>query len=155
MLLLLLKLIVVLAAVGAGLYAGLLAALTTQFVQTHAVYLHAFQMTGDKDLNVPEMFGFLRGQVTPFNIYSSDGTPLHAWHILPFGLHRKHVAALTQQPVGLSYDVTDTLGFQLLRDDPGALLAIHFHGAGGNMGSGYRVPNYRALAVGSRTRSMS
>jgi len=149
MLLLLLKLIVVLAAVGAGLYAGLLAALTTQFVQTHAVYLHAFQMTGDKDLNVPEMFGFLRGQVTPFNIYSSDGTPLHAWHILPFGLYRKHVAALTQQPVGLSYDVTDTLGFQLLRDDPGALLAIHFHGAGGNMGSGYRVPNYRALAVGS------
>ncbi|GAB7333065.1 hypothetical protein MBLNU13_g04747t1 [Cladosporium sp. NU13] len=139
----------VLNAIGAGLYAGLLAALTTQFVQTHAVYLHVFQMTGDKDLNVPEMFGFLRGQVTPFNIYSSDGTPLHAWHILPFGLHRKHLSALTQQPVGLSYDVTNTLRFQLLRDDPGALLAIHFHGAGGNMGSGYRVPNYRALAMGN------
>lgn len=152
MLLLLLKLIVVLAAVVAGLYAGLLAALTTQFVQTHAVYLHAFQMTGSKDLNVPEMFGFLRGQVTPFNIYSSDGTPLHAWHILPFGLHRKHFAASTQQPVGLSTDITETLGFRLLRDDPGALLAIHFHGAGGNMGSGYRVPNYRALAVGSPDR---
>jgi abhydrolase domain-containing protein 12 len=148
----LLKLIVVSAVVGAGLYAGLLAALTTQFVQTHAVYLHAFQMTGDKDLNVPEMFGFLRGQTTPFNIYSSDGTPLHAWHILPFGLHRKHLSALTEQPVGLSADVTDTLGFHLLRDDPGALLAIHFHGAGGNMGSGYRIPNYRALAAGSPER---
>jgi len=90
--------------------------------------------------------------VTPFNIYSSDGTPLHAWHILPFGLHRKHLLALTQQPAGLLADMTDDLGFQLLRDDPGALLAIHFHGAGGNMGSGYRVPNYRALAAGNPDR---
>jgi abhydrolase domain-containing protein 12 len=84
MLLRLLKLISVLAAIVAGLYAGLLAVLTTQFVQTHAVYLHAFQVTGNKDHNVPEMFGFFRGQVMTFNIFSSDGTPLHAWHILPF-----------------------------------------------------------------------
>ena len=149
MVLLFLKIVLVSAAVGAGLYAGLLAALTTQFVQTHAVYLHAFQMTGDKDLNVPEMFGFLRGQVTPFHIYSPDGTPLHAWHIIPFGLHRRHAPALMQQPVGISLDVTETLSFDLLRNDPEALLAIHFHGAGGNMGSGYRIPNYRALAAGS------
>jgi abhydrolase domain-containing protein 12 len=145
--LLLLKLIFASTVVGAGLYAGLLAALTTQFIQTHAVYLHAFQQTGNKDLDVPEMFGFLRGQVTPFIIYSSDGTPLHAWHILPVGLHRKHMATLMQQPTGLIADVTGTLGFQLLRDDPEALLAIHFHGAGGNMGSGYRIPNYRALSA--------
>jgi abhydrolase domain-containing protein 12 len=147
MLLSLLKLNLVLAVVGAGLYAGLLAALMTEFVQTHAVYLHAFQQTGMKDLNVPEMFGFLRGQVTPFNIYSSDGTPLHAWHILPIGLHRKHMTELMHQPAGLVADVTDTLGFKLLRDDPEAMLAIHFHGAGGNMGSGYRIPNYRALSA--------
>lgn len=148
MLLLLLKLVVVSTVAVGGLYAGLLAALTTRFVQTHAVYLHAFQMTGNKDLNTPEMFGFLRGQVTPFNIHSMDGTPLHAWHILPIGLHRKHMAALMQQPVGLVADVTTGLGFDLLSNDPEALLAIHFHGAGGNMGSGYRIPNYRALAAG-------
>jgi abhydrolase domain-containing protein 12 len=147
MLLSILKLNLVLVVVGAGFYAGLLAALTTEFVQTHAVYLHAFQQTGNKDLNVPEMFGFLRGQVTPFNIFSSDGTPLHAWHILPIGLHRKHMTELMHQPAGLVADMTDTLGFQLLRDDPEALLAIHFHGAGGNMGSGYRIPNYRALSA--------
>jgi abhydrolase domain-containing protein 12 len=147
MLSVLLKLNLMLAVVGAGLYAGLLAALTTEFVQTHAVYLHAFQQTGNKDLNIPEMFGFLRGQVTPFNVDSSDGTPLHAWHILPIGLHRKHMAKLMHQPAGLVADITDTLGFQLLRDDPEALLAIHFHGAGGNMGSGYRIPNYRALSA--------
>lgn len=147
MLLSLLKLNLALVVVGAGLYAGFLAALTTEFVQTHAVYLHAFQQTGIKDVNIPEMFGFLRGQVTPFNIHSSDGTPLHAWHILPIGLHRKHMANLMHQPAGLVAEVTDNFGFQLLRDDPEALLAIHFHGAGGNMGSGYRIPNYRALSA--------
>ena len=144
-----LKLVLVLLAVLTGLYAGLLAALTNRFVQTHAVYLHAFQLTGDKDLNTPEMFGFLRGQVTPFNIHSQDHTPLNTWHILPIGLHRRHMAELMQQPTGLVADVTTGLGFQLLRDDPDALLAIHFHGAGGNMGSGYRIPNYRALAAGN------
>jgi abhydrolase domain-containing protein 12 len=152
MLLHLLRLIGITAVVFAGLYAGLLAALTTQFVQTHAIYLHAFQLTGIKDLNVPEMFGFLRGRVTTFNIFSSDGTPLHAWHILPFAVYLKYSSAVTQQPVGLSPDVTDTLGFQSLRNDPRAVLAIHFHGAGGNMGSGHRIPNYRALAAGSPER---
>jgi abhydrolase domain-containing protein 12 len=147
-----LKVVLVTLAVLAGLYAGLLGALMTRFVQTHAVYLHAFQMTGDKDLNTPEMFGFLRNQVTPFVIRSPDGTPLHSWHILPIGLHRKHMAELMQQPTGLIADVTTGLGFELLRDDPDALLAIHFHGAGGNMGSGYRIPNYRALAAGNPDR---
>jgi abhydrolase domain-containing protein 12 len=144
-----LKLVLVTTAVLTGLYAGLLAALMNRFVQTHAVYLHAFQMTGDNDLNTPEMFGFLRGQVTPFIIHSADGTPLHSWHILPISLHLKHMTELIQQPTGLIEDVTTGLGFQLLREDPDALLAIHFHGAGGNMGSGYRIPNYRALAAGS------
>lgn len=149
MILCLLKFIVVTLAVLAGLYAGLLGALMTRFFQTHAVYLHAFQLTGDKDLNTPEIFGFLRSQVTPFLIHSADGTPLHSWHILPIGLHRSHMAELMQQDTGLSADVTTGLGFQLLRGDPDALLTIHFHGAGGNMGSGYRIPNYRALAAGN------
>jgi abhydrolase domain-containing protein 12 len=144
-----LKLVLVAPAVLAALYAGLLAALANPSVQTHAVYLHAFQLTGDKDLNTPEMFGFLRGQVTPFIIHSADGTPLHSWHILPMGLHRRHMAELMEQPTGLIADVTTGLGFQHLRDDPDAVLAIHFHGAGGNMGSGYRIPNYRALAAGN------
>jgi abhydrolase domain-containing protein 12 len=147
-----LRLAVVAPTVVAVLYAGLLGALTTRFVQTHAVYLHAFQMTGDKDLNTPEMFGFLRNQVTPFIIHSPDGIPLHSWHILPIGLHRKHMAGLTQQPTGLKTDVTTGLAFELLRNDPDAFLAIHFHGAGGNTGSGHRIPNYRALAAGDPDR---
>jgi abhydrolase domain-containing protein 12 len=142
------KLALGLVAVPAGLYAALLAALTTQFFQTHAVYLHAFQMTGNKDLNVPEMFGFLRGQVTPFHIFSADGSPLHAWHILPIGVYQKHQPELLEEPLGLVSDMTTSRSFRLLREDSDARLVIHFHGAGGNMGSGYRIPNYRALSAG-------
>jgi abhydrolase domain-containing protein 12 len=40
------------------------------------------------------------------------------------------------------------LAFKLLRDDPDARLIIHMHGAAGTVGSGYRVPNYRALSAG-------
>jgi abhydrolase domain-containing protein 12 len=45
-------------------------------------------------------------------------------------------------------DITTRLAFQLLRDDADARLIIHVHGAAGTVGSGYRVPNYRALSAG-------
>ncbi|PWY87373.1 abhydrolase domain-containing protein [Aspergillus heteromorphus CBS 117.55] len=136
------------AAVAVGLYATLLGLLTTETVQSHAVYLHAVQMTWFKDLNVPEAFGFLRNQVTPFTIPSADGLPLYAWHILPVELYRQHESALVAEPPGLVSDITARLAFRLLRDDPDARLVLHLHGAGGTVGSGYRVPNYRALSAG-------
>jgi abhydrolase domain-containing protein 12 len=58
------------AALLVGLYAGLLGLLTTSFFQAHVVYLHKMQMTWFQDLDVPETFGFLRNQVTPFAIKS-------------------------------------------------------------------------------------
>lgn len=61
-----------------ALYALLLTLLTTSTFQSHVVYLHAIQMTWFKDLNVPEIFGFLRNQVTPFSITTSDGERLYA-----------------------------------------------------------------------------
>ncbi|KAK5703457.1 hypothetical protein LTR17_022099 [Elasticomyces elasticus] len=132
----------------AALYVGLLALLTTSTFQAHVVYLHAIQMTWGKDLDVPEIFGFLHNQVTPFNIKSSDGETLYAWHILPVGLYQKYDKNLLTEPSGLVSDITDRLAFKLLRDDPESLLVIHFHGAGGTVGSGYRCPNYRALSAG-------
>jgi abhydrolase domain-containing protein 12 len=135
-------------AVAVGLYATLLGLLTTSTFQSHAVYLHAFQMTWFKDLNVPETFGFLRNQVTPFSIKTSDGERLYAWHILPVELYRKHELSLVAEPIGFVSDITSRLAFQLLRDDPEARLILHMHGAGGTVGSGYRVPNYRALSAG-------
>ncbi|GFF98278.1 hypothetical protein IFM53868_09722 [Aspergillus udagawae] len=134
--------------VAVGLYAALLGLLTTSSFQSHAVYLHAIQMTWFKDLNVPETFGFLRNQVTPFSIKTPDDHHLYAWHILPIELYRKNELALVAEPTGFISDITSRLAFQLLRDDPGARLVIHMHGAGGTVASGYRVPNYRALSGG-------
>ena len=131
-----------------ALYAVLLGLLTTTTFQSHAVYLHALQMTWFKDLNVPESFGFLRNQVTPFSIPTADGEALYAWHILPVELYRKHELSLVSEPVGFVSDAKSRLAFKLLHDDPDARLVIHMHGAGGTVGSGYRVPNYRALSAG-------
>ena len=136
------------AAVLVGLYASLLGLLTTSFFQAHVVYLHKIQMTWFKDLNVPESFGFLRSQTTPFAINSSAGGPLYAWHILPIELYRQHEAALLAEPSGFATNITSRFAFKLLRDDPDARLIIHMHGAAGTVGSGYRVPNYRALSAG-------
>lgn len=136
------------AAVIAGLYATLLGLLTTSTFQAHVVYLHKIQMTWFKDLDAPESFGFLRNQVTPFFFKSPDGERLYAWHILPIELYRKHEEVLLAEPTGLISDITSTYAFRLLRDDPEARLVIHMHGAGGTVGSGYRVPNYRALSAG-------
>jgi abhydrolase domain-containing protein 12 len=136
-------------AVAVGLYAILLGLLTTSTFQSHVVYLHAIQMTWFKDLNVPETFGFLRNQVTPFSIRTTDGEQLYAWHILPMELYRKHQMSLIEEPVGFVSDIRSRLGFQLLREDPEARLILHMHGAGGTVASGYRVPNYRALSAGN------
>lgn len=131
-----------------SLYIALLLLLTTSFFQTHIVYLHKIQMTWFKDLDVPEQFGFLRGQTTPFAIRSPTAGMLYAWHILPLGLYRQHEPALAAEPPGFAPDIMSRLAFNLLRDDPDAHLVIHLHGAAGTVGSGYRVPNYRALAAG-------
>ncbi|KAK5170609.1 uncharacterized protein LTR77_005198 [Saxophila tyrrhenica] len=105
-------------------------------------------MTWFKDLDFPEMFGFLHNQVTPFNIQSGNSENLYAWHVLPVGLYRMHEEELLVEPAGLVKDFTSRPAFRLLRDDPESLLVIHFHGAGGTVGSGYRTPNYRALSAG-------
>lgn len=136
------------AAILVGLYAGLLGLLSTSAFQTHVVYLHKIQMTWFKDLDIPESFGFMRNQVTTFFLESSDGEKLHAWHILPVELYRKREVALLEEPVGVVSDITSRHAFKLLRNDPDARLILHFHGAAGTVGSGYRVPNYHALSAG-------
>lgn len=105
-------------------------------------------MTWFKDLDFPEAFGFLRGQTTPFAIDSPTGGLLYAWHVLPIELYRSHESALITEPSGFVNDITSRFTFKLLRNDPDARLVIHMHGAGGTVGSGYRVPNYRALSAG-------
>ncbi|KAJ5717104.1 hypothetical protein N7488_002750 [Penicillium malachiteum] len=105
-------------AVVLGLYAILLGLLTTSNFQSHVVYLHAIHMTWFKDLDVPETFGFLRNQVTPFSIETADGERLYVWHILSFELYRQNEASLIEEPSGFVFGLKFRVAFQLLRDDP-------------------------------------
>ncbi|KAK6841167.1 hypothetical protein PG987_002027 [Apiospora arundinis] len=130
------------------LYAVFVALLTIPYLQNHIIYLHSVTQTGTLDLNVPEQWGFLRNQVTPFHLRTPDGETLHAWHVLPLGLYQQHEDRLVQEPSSVpAPDVTQRLSFQLLRDDPEALLVLYFHGAGGTLGSGWRPPSYRGMSA--------
>ncbi|KAI9695400.1 MAG: hypothetical protein M1820_008655 [Bogoriella megaspora] len=99
------------------------------------------------------MFGFLRNQVTPFAITSHSGEKLYAWHILPLQLYKRHEIALLNEASGYTPDITGRHAFTLLGNNPKARLIIHMHGAAGTVGSGYRVPNYRALSAGDPENS--
>ncbi|EFE42395.1 hypothetical protein TRV_02834 [Trichophyton verrucosum HKI 0517] len=132
-----------------ALYAIFLVLIATPFFQTHVIYLHKIQMTWFKDLDTPEIWGFLHNQATPFFIKTPDGHSLYAWHVLPLELYRKHERSLLSEPSGFVSDFKSRVAFRLLRDDPEARLVLHFHGAAGTVASGYRPANYRALSAGS------
>lgn len=129
------------------LYCAFLGILTVPYFQNHIIYLNSLTQTGGQDVNSPEQWGFLRNQVVPFQLATPDGETLHAWHVLPLGLYQKHEDALVQEPTGLARDITQRLGFKMLRDDPEALLVLYFHGAGGTLASGWRPPSYRAMSA--------
>lgn len=147
-----LRLVVVPVASVLGAYAAFLVILTIPAVQNQVIYLNKVKLTWFKDVSVPEQWGFLRNQVTPFTLQTSDRQTLHAWHILPLGLYHEHESRLAAQPLGLVSDITRTAGFELLRDDPETLLVLYFHGAAGTLGSGWRPPSYRAMSAGSPRR---
>ncbi|KAI1077176.1 alpha/beta-hydrolase [Whalleya microplaca] len=121
-----------------ALYTLFLSSLTIPLIQNQVIYLNR---------------GFLRNQVSPFKLSTPDGETLHAWHILPLELYRRHEQELIEEPTGLVPDITDRLGFKLLRDDPSSLLVLYFHGAAGTLGSGWRPPSYRAMSAGAPRRT--
>ncbi|KIX05527.1 uncharacterized protein Z518_06399 [Rhinocladiella mackenziei CBS 650.93] len=132
---------------GTGLYFSFLGLLTIPWLQDHVIYLHRVTLTWFQDVNVPEQWGFLRNQVTPFYLNTPDGETLHAWHILPLEIYRKNEKALRDEAAGLCYDVKKRLSFRLLKDDPSARLVIYFHGAAGTLASGWRPQSYRAISA--------
>jgi abhydrolase domain-containing protein 12 len=133
--------------------------ITVPALQAHAIYLHRVTLTWFKDLNVPEQFGFLYNQAIPFRIPTEDHVSLHAWHILPSGVYRRNYEELSDHKVfgdmGENTDITRTLNFRLLLEDPEARLIIYMHGTSGTMASGYRLDSYRALYSGPQTKSTS
>ncbi|KAI4866089.1 alpha/beta-hydrolase [Hypoxylon rubiginosum] len=135
-----------------ALYAIFLGVLTIPFFQNQIIYLNRMTLTWFQDVNVPEQWGFLHNQVTPFHLPTEDGETLHAWHILPLQLYRHHEDELLEEPSGLVPDIKNRLSFRLLRDDPSSLLVLYFHGAAGTLGSGWRPPSYRAISAGAPDR---
>ncbi|KAI1746908.1 Alpha/Beta hydrolase protein [Xylaria castorea] len=134
------------------LYALFIGLLTIPVLQDQVIYLNRVTLTWLQDVNIPEQWGFLRNQVTPFFLTTPDGESLHAWHILPLELYRQNQKALLAEPLGLALDVKGRLSFKLLRDDPSSLLVLYFHGAAGTLGSGWRPPSYLAMSVGAPRR---
>ncbi|OAP64233.1 hypothetical protein AYL99_00205 [Fonsecaea erecta] len=134
-------------AASVGIYFAFLSLLTIPSFQDHAIYLHRVTLTWFQDVNEPEHWGFLRNQVTPFLLHTPDGETLHAWHILPLETYRRNERALREETAGLCHNITERLGFKLLRDDPTARLVIYLHGAAGTLGSGWRPQSYRALSA--------
>lgn len=61
--------------VGYFLLVGLLA---IPVFQREAIYLNHITLTWFQDLGIPEQWGFLRGQVTPFRLSTPDGETIHA-----------------------------------------------------------------------------
>ncbi|KAL9073297.1 MAG: hypothetical protein Q9157_004792 [Trypethelium eluteriae] len=82
----------------------------------------------------------IENQATPFNLKSSDGLTLFAWHVLPLGLYEQHEAALRDQQPGVVSDIAKTLGFKLMTSDPESRLVINCHVA-----QGWRTDTYRVL----------
>ncbi|KAF2251458.1 alpha/beta-hydrolase [Trematosphaeria pertusa] len=130
-----------------GIYVAFISLLTIPALQDHVIYLHRVKLTWFQDVNVPEQWGFLRNQVTPFQLKTSDGETLHAWHVLPLEVYRQHQKELQKEPVGLCNNIQERLSFKLLKDDPTAQIVIYFYGAAGTLGSGWRPQSYRAMSA--------
>lgn len=132
-----------------GLYAAFVALLTIPKFQDHVIFPHKVTLTWFQDVNIPEQWGFMHNQVTPFHLKTPDEETLHAWHVLPLETYRQHPHELRQELTGLCENIEDRLSFKLLQGDPTAQLVIYFHGAAGTLGSGWRPQSYRALSATS------
>ncbi|MCJ1446972.1 MAG: hypothetical protein MMC23_007480 [Stictis urceolatum] len=133
-------------------YLAFLGLLTVPAIQSQVIYLNRVTLTWFQDVNVPEQWGFLPNQVTPFHLRTPDGETLHAWHILPISTYLDNQEALLSETPGLAPDITTRQSFKLLHDDPDSLLVLYLHGAAGTLGSGYRPPSYRALYAAAPSR---
>ena len=125
-----------------------LAALTTTWFQLHVVYLHSVRMTRFKNLDSPEVGGFLYNQLTLFRIQHSESAARYAWHIFPVQLYHQHEQELLAEPSSFVSEIEKWVALRWLQDDPDARPATHFHGAASTVASGHRIPNYRALSTG-------
>ncbi|EAA30038.2 alpha/beta-hydrolase [Neurospora crassa] len=135
-----------------GIYALFLGLVSIPYIQRFAVYSHKINTLWwpPHNPNRPERWGFAKNQVTPFPLHTLDSQTLYAWHILPLGLYARHESALAAQDRssnggGYVPDITTTVNFRLLRDDPEARLVLYFHGNAGHITQSIRPRSFHAL----------
>ncbi|EME48370.1 hypothetical protein DOTSEDRAFT_48870 [Dothistroma septosporum NZE10] len=142
-----------------GVYAVLLGVLLTPPMQRFALYANSFNtlFLGD-DLHNGERFGFAKNQVTPFNITTSDGEDLFAWHILPLDVYAQNEKVLRKEkrPHGQCVqDITASLSFKLLASDKNARVVISFHGNAGHIAQNQRPLTNRYMTTQPNTHVLS
>ncbi|EXJ79424.1 hypothetical protein A1O3_08926 [Capronia epimyces CBS 606.96] len=129
-------------------YAIFLGALTHPTVQRNAMYAHNINPTHFQDLSNVEQFGFLRHQVQPFTVTTPDNVTLFAWHILPLHLYHEHEQRLKEQidfGVQPYHRAAQSVGIQLLLNDPEATAVVSFHGNAAHLASSHRPVTYQQL----------
>jgi len=88
-------------------------------------------------------------QVTPFVLLTLDEEIVHAWHVLPLDLYRRHEQQLIEEFDKIAVDIEKFLSVELLRDDPTSIVVLYLHGPAGTLGLGWRPPSYRAMHAGA------
>lgn len=107
-------------------------------------------------------------QVRPFNVTTSDGEVLFAWHVLPVALYTEHEKNLLEESEGLPMSIEKTRAFKLLTSDPESRLVINcprdslfkdkfrtradlnlVHGNAGSVAQGWRTDSYRTISSGA------
>ncbi|KAF2659246.1 alpha/beta-hydrolase [Lophiostoma macrostomum CBS 122681] len=129
-----------------GLWATFLILLINPTFQRHALYAHKIHTAFWNNISNPEEFGFAKGQVTPFNLTTSDRETLFCWHVLPLDVYLDNENEIVQKATGLVGDLQETIGYKLLQRDPKSRVVVNFHGNAGHVAQGYRPSTYRSLS---------
>ncbi|ORY19857.1 Alpha/Beta hydrolase protein [Clohesyomyces aquaticus] len=135
----------VLAGLG-GIWATFMILLTNPWFQRHALYMHKINSGYWNNVSNPESFGFAKGQVTPFNLSTSDGETLFCWHVLPLDVYLNHESEIVQKVTGMVDDLTTTVGYKLMKKDHKSRVVVNFHGNAGHLAEGFRPNTYRSLS---------
>ncbi|OJD19932.1 hypothetical protein AJ78_00126 [Emergomyces pasteurianus Ep9510] len=124
--------------------------LTYPSVQRAVLYANKINPTYFQDVNDAEYFGFLKSQVQPFNLRTPDNETIYAWHIIPPHLFKENEEALlANASSGPAEDITKTIAFELLAQDPNARVVVNLHGNAAHLASGYRPHIYRSILAAS------
>lgn len=116
-------------------YVAFLASLAFEPVQNAFIYLHHLRIPVGVDFSRPESVGFAPGKVRPFNLTTSDGVRLGAWHVLPRDLYEE---AIEQYGVPEDSQLPEAV-FDAALKSPTHPTVVYNHGNAATRAAGNRV----------------